>query len=397
MKFRKFMRTVPMKLYVILAVIILFTFFSNDFGLVDIQKTAIILAAAIDKTENGFSVTTQIAVPKGSDRTTGGTSSVEIQADGETVSDCVANIYAKTGWVPKFVFCNLIVIGEKAAQDDVFAYLNYFMRNKYMNDSCSLAVCEGKAEELISSQSAIDDASSLAISKLFSESSVKSGRVMPMTLKDFSIHYYGPSKSSYLPYLRTISQEGDQSSNGSGSSGRSGGGGSGESEPEKVYSAEQTALFVSGKMVGLLDEKLTFAFSLLKGQVCSGNMNAKEGEANATLTILKDKGGASLEMKGGPKAILSLNLVARLCCKSVSSDVQEIADEEPSEEILKSAEEILKEHLAELWDTCKESGCDLFGLQNSLYRSSLKKYAEWKDSLWDTVTPQFKTKVEAKK
>ena len=58
MKARNFVRTVPMKLYVLLAAIILFAFFSNDFGLVDIQKTAIILAAGIDKTEAGFSVTT---------------------------------------------------------------------------------------------------------------------------------------------------------------------------------------------------------------------------------------------------------------------------------------------------------------------------------------------------
>ena len=78
-----------MKLYILLAIIVLFAFFSNDFGLVDIQKTAIILAAAIDKTENGYSLTAQIAVPKGSDRTTGGTSSVEIEAEGATVSDCV--------------------------------------------------------------------------------------------------------------------------------------------------------------------------------------------------------------------------------------------------------------------------------------------------------------------
>ena len=86
MRFKKFLQTVPMKLWIILIVVVLFSFFSNDFGLVDIQKTAIILAAGIDKTENGFSLTAQIAVPKGSDRTTGGTSSVEIGAEGKPVS-----------------------------------------------------------------------------------------------------------------------------------------------------------------------------------------------------------------------------------------------------------------------------------------------------------------------
>ena len=60
---KKFLKTNPMKLWMILCALIVFTFFSNDFGLVDIQKTAIILAAGIDRTADGFSLTAQIAVP----------------------------------------------------------------------------------------------------------------------------------------------------------------------------------------------------------------------------------------------------------------------------------------------------------------------------------------------
>ena len=40
-----------MKLYILIAVLLIFAFFSNDFGLVDIQKTAVILAAGVDRTE----------------------------------------------------------------------------------------------------------------------------------------------------------------------------------------------------------------------------------------------------------------------------------------------------------------------------------------------------------
>ena len=94
-------------MWLLLAAIVAFSFISNDFGLVDIQKTAIVLAAGIDRNaEKGYTLTAQIAVPKGVDRTTGGTSSVEFVAEGETIADCVSDIYCKTGWVPKFVFCN---------------------------------------------------------------------------------------------------------------------------------------------------------------------------------------------------------------------------------------------------------------------------------------------------
>lgn len=123
---KKFLKSIPMKLWAILCALVLLTFFSNDFGLVDIQKTALVLAAGIDRNENEFTLTAQIAVPKGTDRTTGGTSGVEIEGTGTTVSDCLADLYGKTGWVPKLIFCDLVVLGETVVAEDAFDCLDYF-------------------------------------------------------------------------------------------------------------------------------------------------------------------------------------------------------------------------------------------------------------------------------
>ena len=387
-----------MKLYLIVAAIVIFTFFSNDFGLVDIQKTAVILAAGIDRTEEGFSLTAQIAVPKGSDRSTGGTSSVDIQSEGGTVSDCVSNIFAKTGWVPKLVFCNLLVIGEDAAkEEDVVSDLNYFLRNEYMPDSCLIAVCEGKAEKLISSKSAIDDTSSLAIAKLFSDAAEKSGRVIKNTLKDFAIDYYGVSNFGYLPYIRAIDQQGEQSDEsaggGSGGSGGSGGG----SEPQKIYTAEETALFSQGKMVGLLTPEESLAFSLLQGKVFAGTISTDQDGKPITLTVLEDKGGVKLDTKGTPKAKLSIELRVRLCCRSSAAPIEDVSDDTVPDDILENAKKMLEEHAKSLWDKCKESGCDLFHLKRDLYRSSLKKYGELEKTLLEDVTPEFEMKVASMK
>ncbi len=381
MKLRKFLHTVPMKLYLILAAVVLFAFFSNDFGLVDIQKTAVILAAGIDKTETGYSLTAQIAAPKGTDRTTGGTSSVEIEAEGVTVSDCVTNIFAKTGWVPKLVFCDLIVLGEEAAKEDVVASLNYFLRNEYMPDSCRLAVCEGKAGDLISSKSAIDDASSLAIGKLFSDAAVKSGKVVVNTLKDFAIDYYGVSQSSFLPYVRMADQAGSQTG-GEGGSQSGGGGGSEQSGgPEKIYSAEETALFARGAMVGLLPPEQTLAFSLLKGNVFTGTVNAEDGGKPVTLTVMKNEGKAELNTKGTPRAELALKLTVRLCCRGTTAAIEDVVSDSVTPEIAESTKARLTADMRALWDNAAACGCDLFRLRRSLYRSSPREYARWKELL----------------
>ena len=374
MRAKRLLRSFPMKLWIILAAIVAITFFSNDFGLVDIQKTAIILAAGIDRTADGFSLTAQIAVPKGSDRTTGGTSSVEIEGQGATVSDCISAIYTKTGWVPKLVFCDLVLLGEEAARENAFDALDFFLRNEYAPDSCLLAVCEGTAAETLKATSAIDDASSLALEKLFSDAAKKSGRVMTTTLREFAIGYYGRSASGYMPYVRMSSQSGAQG--GSGGQNAAGGQGAagGQSGQEMIFSAEQTAVFSQGRMTDVLTEAETFAFSLLKGNVYGGTLPSD----GITLAVLRNDGSVSLAEEPTLQATLSVDLKVRLAGRDAPSSPENVAKDSVTEEELAAAESALRGAISALWERCAQSECDLFNLRRTLYRRSAAAYGTWK-------------------
>jgi len=401
-KFREFLHRVPIKLYILIFGVLLLSFFSNDFGLVDIQKTAIILAAGLDRTETGVHLTAQIATPKGSERSSCGTASVDIEGDGETVSDCIAEIYSKTGWVPKLIFCNLILLGEDTLKEDVFDVLDFFLRNEYMQDSCLIAACEGTARDMLTSVSAIEDTSSLALEKLFSDAAVKSGRVMKNSLKEFAIGYHGISQSGYMPFIRSQDQDcGSESGGGSGSSSSGSGGGqqSGSSaqgeEQKKIYFAEETVIFSRGKMSALLNREQTFAFSLLKSKVFAGTFGAEENGKPLTLSILKDEGGVSLDMKNKPKAKFSINLKVRLYNRGVPSPIEDVADSKVPDKAIQNAKEKLEKDMRELWTICRDNDCDLFQLKRSLYRSSLKKYGEWKDLLLSTAEAEFAPNIES--
>ncbi len=387
--FAEFKRRLPVKLYLILAAILFFIFFSNDFGLVDIQKTAIILAVGVDKSEEGYTLTTQIAVPQSQQGQTV-TSSVQIQAEAPTLCNCLSDIYAKTGWVPKLIFCDLIVVGEELAKEDIFGSLDYFLRDEYVSDSCLLAVCEGKAADLISSSSAIDNTTAFAIEKLFSDASEKTGHLSKNTLKEFSIGYYGASESGFMPYIRQIPLEKEMQKEQptAAKSGEDGG-----AQEQMIYSASDTALFQKGKMVALLNSDQTFAFNLLRGKVFSGIFTVHEEEKPASLTVLKNEGGASLNMKGAPTAEFSLNLKVRIHNKGVPSPIGEIADSEPTEELLSLAKDKISEDVLSIWQTCVQANCDLFYFKRELYRSSLSKYNEWKEVLLTTVQPNIKVEV----
>lgn len=386
MKTKRFLAALPGRLCLIIVAAIILIFFSNDFGLVDIQKTAIVLAVGIDRDGEDFALTAQIAVPKGSDRTTGGTSSVEIEGRGATVPDCISDIYAKTGWVPKLVFCNLVLLGESAVQENIFPCLDFFLRNEYIPNSCQLAACEGSAGEMLSTTSAIDDTSALALSKLFSDAAKKSGYVMTTTLREFAVGYYGVSGSGYMPYVRAQAQEGSSSGGSSGGSSSSAGssgssdrsGGAGAQE-EKVYSAEETAIFSGGRLAAILPREQTFAFSLLEGNVYTGSFQA-DGQ---TYVVLKNGGSVGLELADVPTATLSLELRVQLYGTREASSPEEIAKSMLTPEQEARAEEVLTGYLSDLWDTCVQTGCDLFELRTKLYRASLAEYGQWKDSILD--------------
>ena len=362
---------------------LLFAFFSNDFGLVDIQKTAVILAAGIDRNGEGYELTAQISVPKGGEKA-GGTASVELSGKGETVADCLMMMYADSGWIPKFDFCSLVLLGEEAAREGAMPALNYFLHNEYMSDNCAVAVAEGSAGEMLKKTSAIDDTPSLAIHKLFSGAAEKTGAAVKNTLREFAVGTLGVSKSSFMPFIRTLPHEsGTGSSGGSGSSEGSGGkggasgseGSGGEKDAPVLFRAEETALFREGKLTGLLSAEETLAFNLVRGKVKAGILTVEgEGGEPVSLSIKRGGGSAKLGNEDVPRAKLSVRLKVLVSDRTEEDFMAGTETNVATDEDERRAEELISSYISSLWETCKGSGCDLFLLARELYRKDPKAF-----------------------
>lgn len=365
-------RTAP-KFALFLGGALLFAFFSNDFGLVDIQKTAVILAAGIDKSGEGYELTAQISVPKGGE-TTGGTASVELSGKGETVADCLMMMYADSGWIPKFDFCSLVLLGEEAAREGAMPALNYFLHNEYMSDNCAVAVAEGSAGEMLKKTSAIDDTPSLAIHKLFSGAAEKTGAAVKNTLRVFAVDTLGVSKSSFMPFIRSLPRESEEG--GARSSGGEGGAeGSGGSGDAVLFRAEETALFREGKMAGLLSAEETLAFNLVRGKVKAGilTVEGEDGEP-VSLSIKRGGGSAKLGKEDVPRAKLSVRLKVLVSDRTEEDFMAGTETNVATDEDERRAEEVISSHIASLWGKCQMSGCDLLLLARELYRKDPKAY-----------------------
>ena len=75
-------------IYFIMFAGILFLFLSNDFGLVDVQRTAIITGLALDKEEGELLLTADLAVPSSSEKGEN-TSPVQVSAKAKTVAQAL--------------------------------------------------------------------------------------------------------------------------------------------------------------------------------------------------------------------------------------------------------------------------------------------------------------------
>ena len=394
-------------LYVLAVIFLTILFFSNDFGLVDIQKTAIVLAVGIDRENDEFIVNSRIAVPSASGDQKAA-DSIQVETRGDTVGAAIQDINTKTGWYPKLVFLNLIVLGDTATQKNAFDTLDFFLRYEYMSDDCQVCCCEGKASELLNTETDVEKTPSLAIGKILSEHSATTGLVAVASLRKFAAGYFGVSKSGYMPLLKYVSLSTGKKTDGadsaentgesggagnaggaenSGSSGSSGGAGGGENAG-KTFTATETALFADGVYKGKLTKDETFAFLCVNGGVRLAAFDVDYGGVTYTLTIKKSKAKIKFYVDdfAAPHLNVQLDIVAGLQDMSSSQTIVEIAAPEKTKQaVLEEAGKKLKRLVNSTFEKSRAYECDLFGAEKRLQKFERKYFNAYRENLLDRV------------
>ena len=420
--------------YLILAAIVTFLFFSNDFGLIDIQKTAIVMAVGIDREGPTFILTTQIAVPQSSDQGEQA-QAVQIESRGETIADAFNQINAKTGWYPKLVFCNLVVLGEQMIKSNVFDALDFFLRDEYMSDKCLVAACEGTAKEILNTKTPIDPMSGVAAQKVLSDHAARVGTVASNTLREFAMGYFSYSKSGYLPVLKPEKQqessgengggggeqqqssegggekgaflenpplpgaEGEQNAlkgdrpvpaaGGSGGSGPSAGGqAAGGKEEEKVFSASETALFYDGIYAGKLDQDETFAFSIVKNKLRLASYTPKSDGIPYTLIVKHNLPSLKFSVDDNSMARLKIKLkvTAGLQDTSYGQSIDELANAgKVPPKVFEAAKKDLEKKISQVFEKSRKSRCDVFNVLDRLQKFESDYFPAFREDILDRL------------
>lgn len=404
-------------IYVLAVIFLTILFFSNDFGLVDIQKTAIVLAVGIDRENEEFIVSSRIAVPSSSGEQKAAADSIQVETRGDTVGAAIQEINMKTGWYPKLVFLNLIVLGETATEKNTFESLDYFLRNDYMSDDCKICCCEGKAGEKLNTKTTAESIPSLSVGKILSAHSATTGLAAVTTLREFAAGYFGVSNSGYMPVLKVDElsggasdgstenssdgasggssgeQEGGQSGGGQeatdsgGASETSQGGSAGESGG-KTFSATETALFSNGVYREKLTKDETFAFLCVNGGVRLATFDAEYGGVNYTLMIKKSKPKIKFFVDdfATPRLSVSLEMIAELQDVSSSQTIVEIAAPGKTKQaVLDEAGKKLTRLIKSVFEKSRANGCDLFDAGKRLQKYESAYYNAYRDNILERL------------
>lgn len=404
------MKTLKSKIILILIFALFLFFFSNDFGLVDIDKTAIIVALAVDKgKEYNYEVTAEIAVPEATDQNSE-TKNAQVTGKGNTIGEALKEVSDLTGWFPQLNFCNLIMISDSLKDENVIKILNFFAITFRVQDSCLIAMSEGSAKKVLEDSSPLDDIASFAIQKILLKQPGFDKNVLDNNVKDFCVSYYNPSSSSYMPVISKNTVEGSSSdANKSGpQSGQSDSSSnqSGNSSGQKiVFSARKTALFKNGIRVGELSEDQTLTLKILTSNVKSTiypiekSIDGISETKHYLLTILKNKAKIDINVKDNK---LNLDINVDIFCKLSDENSEDIDQSLPKntplpQQVKEAFTKKLTDEIYELIEKTNTLNCDVLNIERRLYKYHQSHYPTFKDNYLSVIVPKVNVYVSGQK
>ncbi len=388
-----------------ISVLLLFTFFfSNDFGLIDVEKTSIVTAIAIDYENQKYLVTAQVAVPEATDTNTEN-QKAQLSGKGNTVGEAIKDLGDLSGWFPKLAFCNLIILGNGLKDQNVVRILDYFAKTLRLQDSALVALADKNAKEILSLSTPLDNISSFAIQKILFKASGFDNDVARTDIKTFCAGYYSPNSSGFMPIIKVISadsgsgNEGEKADNSSSSSSQKNQTSQGSnSDSNNLFDARTTALFKDGKMVGELSPDLTVAFNAINTSIAGTSLAVKnvpynDQECNYLLTVLNDKNSIKVKATENDVEVnISLSLFCKVSDVDATDSGQSLSANLPlSKPLIEKTKTMLVNNITQLINTSVQTGCDFLKIKEKLYRFNYSKYSLYKDNFLS----KLKVKIDA--
>ena len=349
-----------------------------------LNNRALITGLAIDKDENGYVVTAQIARPLSSREASGESAVLDfVSESGSSVVECVKKITFEIGEIAGLSHTNFIILSKAVLKDNAIKALDYFLRDLQIPTSVMLAYSQGSAKDVITKTSDLDLSVSLGLQKVFMFKEEALSTLM-VPLQNFIDDAFNPSAFSVLPELDITTDDSNSSSEGE--QNKSVGKG-------RIKYFTPIAIFKNGKFLGEInDQNEIRAFLLAKAKnshqfnlVIDGVNDDVYDDASVGVRV-SDK-NVKMAVSLGENPTLSLNIMLdKVKLLEVNNNAilsgAFIAQKPYLTKTLERAiASQLENDLRIVFNKTKAIGADAFGFADLAYKFNNKEWGEFISSI----------------
>lgn len=378
----------------LLAIILLLhtTLLSGCWGHNELSELGLVLATAIDKTDNGrYQITVMAVVPSGSSIQQSDKSTVWIgSAIGDSIMDASKNLRKtatkKLSWLQN----DLLIIGEKAARSGIDEIMDFILRNREIRLSTKVIVSEGNASAIFDIPSDIERNLYTEMKGMIDNTKEWSKGYTPDLnefLNAYTCKYSGNVAgriNSMKITTKTFSTRRENVTQPEGTSN------------QKTIVLSGSSVFRKDKLVGFMDDDETRGYLWIVGKAEIGAVVVTDpgGKHMITMETHKAQSRIITEFEGGkPSVTVKLNLKGTLVESSGNIDFIDNKNVKNIEDII--AKQIETEMRVAVRKAQKGYKLDIFDFGSKFYRYKPAVWREIKED-WDEIFPDLEIKYDVK-
>ena len=292
-----------------------------------------------------------------------------VQSTGDSVFDALRNVTTKYDRKLFLSHIRFYVFGEEAARKGLLNYLDWYQRDHEPRRTGYIVIVKGStAENIMGVNGGIEPTSTDYLEKIINIKGA-SGKVLGVSVMEFLKSYYGSGIQPVTGIITKVPKIQIQSKN--------------EAISPSEISAEGTAVFLEGKLLGFLTGNETKGLNFVTNKIKSGIITFRLSEENSftSIEILKSKTKNSVELNDhGVKLGVEVNINGMLGEENVRINLK-------SEEAIKNLErlaanKVKKDIESSLRKVQREYKSDIFGFGQIVHGKYPDKWRKIKNN-WD--------------
>lgn len=363
--------------------LILIVLFLSGCNYRELDKIAITVGCGLEKVDDGYKITVQIADTQKQGNSNSSTSPVRFKNytyTDRTIHEAARGILTK---LPKKAYTKhmqILVIDEKIANNGINEIIDFWFREvELRNDFYVFVSKDSTPIEVLGVLTQIYPINSVGIRNLIENNFKYLGGTVLTTFDDLTSSYISKTKEIILPTIMVLGKDGNKKDNLE------------SSIPESLISLNETAYFRDNKLVGYLDKKQTIYYNLVKNALKTSIISYEcDKDKFVTFEIIENKTDIDI-VKNKPEINIKIrskgNLTSIMCEYDISKN-------DGIKKIEKEGSLEIKKQIDSLFKLSKDNKTDIFSIRDIYYKHNNKYYKNI--SNYDDFFDNLKVNVDVK-